>query len=67
MGICPHCMQQKPHTASKCYHCHERIGFFASIGYDLFHEVVTAIWFVGLIWLIGKVFALLAYLGGAKP
>lgn len=67
MGICPHCMSAKPYTASKCPSCHERVGFFASIGYDLFHKVVTIITFIVLIWLIGKVFVFLAYLGGANP
>jgi hypothetical protein len=43
MGICVHCMQEKPITANKCPHCHERTGLIESAFWTVFHRVMTVV------------------------
>lgn len=43
MGICPHCMQNKPIAANKCPYCHERTGILESAFWWMFHSVVKVV------------------------
>jgi hypothetical protein len=54
MGICPHCMQQKPYTASKCPQFHERVGFLESVFVDWLHKGMQLVLFVLFFYMLSK-------------